>query len=69
MTATSHAESADLKGEDGFFATEDSKAVCSDERKKDQKAVTAPSSCRLTSRRARARFSLKAGDKPHEMNF
>ena len=63
-------ESADSKGEDGFFATEDSKAVCSDERKKDQKAVDGAIKLSADLKAyLGARFSLKAGDKPHEMNF
>jgi large subunit ribosomal protein L6e len=63
-------ETASKDGEDGFFDAATSKAVVSDERKADQKAVDAAIKLSDDMKAYLAsRFSLKSGDRPHEMVF
>ena len=63
-------KSAAKDGEDGFFDAATSKAVVSDARKADQKAVDAAISLSADMKAYMAsRFSLKKGDRPHEMVF
>ena len=63
-------ETASKDGEDGFFDAATSKAVVSDERKADQKAVDAAIKLSDDMKAYLAsRFSLKKGDRPHEMVF
>jgi large subunit ribosomal protein L6e len=66
--------SAEPKGEEKFFANSKSKAVTSDKRKADQAAVDAVlvpvvEKTEMLKAYLQAKFSLKKGDKPHEMKF
>merc|ERR1719261_790549 len=63
-------DTASKDGEAGFFDAATSKAVVSDERKADQKTVDAAINLSADMKAYMAsRFSLKKGDRPHEMVF
>lgn len=67
-------ESEEKKDEDQYFTTEKKETVVSDKRKADQAALDkalAPAIAKVEALGAylKAKFSLKQGDKPHEMKF